>query len=73
MSVLGTVKEVLEASTSSTNRGDGVEESNGAYWCYDCEERILDLDVDGDHTPDCPECGDPMEFERSVGSTGCAC
>lgn len=73
MSVLGTVREILEASTSSPNRGGGTQESKGAYWCHDCAERVLDLDVEADATPDCPECGDPMEFERSVGSTGCAC
>lgn len=73
MSVLGTVKELLDASTSSANRGDGRQESKGAYWCHDCGERILDLDVDADTDPDCPECGDPMEFERSIGSTSCAC
>lgn len=73
MSVLNTVKEVLAASTQSTNRGDGTSESEGAYWCHDCAERILDLDVEGDEPPACPECGDEMEFERSAGSTGCAC
>ncbi len=73
MSVLGTVKEILRASTASPNRGDGVETSDGAYWCYDCEERVLDLDVEGESAPECPQCGDPMAFERSVGSTGCAC
>lgn len=73
MSVLGTVKEVLQASTSSTNRGDGTAESKGAYWCNDCGERVLDLDVEGDEPPSCPNCGESMEFERSAGSTGCAC
>jgi rubrerythrin len=73
MSVLGTVKEMLEASTSSTNRGAGTQESKGAYWCHDCGERVLDLDVEGETPPSCPNCSDEMEFERSVGSTGCAC
>lgn len=73
MSVIGTVREILEASTSSPNRGSGTEESKGAYWCNDCSERILDLDVEGDDPPACPECGDEMTFERSAGSTGCAC
>lgn len=73
MSILSTVKDVLEASDQSTNRGDGTAESKGAYWCHDCNERILDLDVEGEEPPACPACGDEMAFERSPGSTGCAC
>ncbi|MBX0321881.1 hypothetical protein EGH21_02430 [Halomicroarcula sp. F13] len=74
MSILTTVKEVLQASTQSANRGDVTEEmSNGAYWCDDCDERIRDVDVEGEGPPDCPTCGDEMRFERSQGSTGCAC
>jgi len=73
MSVLSTVKEILQASSQSTNRGEGTAESEGAYWCHDCSERTLDLDVAGEEPPTCPGCGDEMEFERSAGSTGCAC
>lgn len=73
MSVIDTVKEILEASTQNPNRGDVTSESEGAYWCHDCNERVLDVKVDGEGTPDCPQCGDAMEFERSAGSTGCAC
>lgn len=74
MGVLGTIKETLQASTQSANRGDGTErESKGAYWCHDCSERIRDVDVEGKRAPDCPSCGEEMAFERSVGSTGCAC
>lgn len=73
MSVLNTVKDMLAASNQSPNRGDGTTESKGAYWCHDCSERILDLDVEGEGPPSCPSCGDEMEFERSVGATGCAC
>ena len=74
MSVLRTVKEVLQASTQNPNRGDDVETgSEGAYWCTDCGERIRDVDVEGDGAPDCPSCGEEMEFERSVSTTGCAC
>ena len=73
MGLIGTLKDTLAASTQSANRGDVTEtESEGAYWCHDCAERIRDVDA-GDGTPTCPECGDEMEFERSVGSTGCAC
>jgi len=67
------VKEALEASTQSADRDGGTTESEGAYWCHDCGERILDLDVEGEAPPTCPECGDEMAFERSAGSTGCAC
>ncbi|WP_338730139.1 hypothetical protein [Haladaptatus sp. DJG-WS-42] len=73
MGLLDTLKETFEASTQSANRGGGNEESKGAYWCHDCAERILDLNVDGETPPSCPACGDDMEFERSPGSTGCAC
>lgn len=73
MSVLGTVKEILRESTQNPNRGDGATESTGAYWCHECEERIPDGDVDGESAPDCPGCGEAMTFDRSPGSTGCAC
>jgi predicted nucleic acid-binding Zn ribbon protein len=78
MGLLGTVTEVFKASTESGHRGDVTEtESVGAYWCHDCGERIRDVDVEGeladDESPDCPDCGDPMEFERSKSTTGCAC
>ena len=73
MSVLTTIKEMLEASTQSTNRGQSMEQSAGAYWCDDCSERLLDPEVDGDEAPSCPECGEEMQFERSPGSTACAC
>lgn len=73
MSVIDTVKEILEASTQNPNRGEEKSESSGAYWCNDCGERILDLAVEGEAPPDCPECGDEMTFERSAASTGCAC
>jgi tRNA(Ile2) C34 agmatinyltransferase TiaS len=73
MSVISTVKELLEASSQNPNRGEGATESKGAYWCHDCAERVLDVDVAGETPPTCQDCGDEMEFERSAGSTGCAC
>ena len=74
MSFFETVRDVLAASTQSANRGeDGTVESKGAYWCDDCGERVLDIDVDGETPPDCPGCGAAMTFERSPGTTGCAC
>lgn len=73
MSVLGTVREVLAASSQSANRGTGEAESEGAYWCNDCGVRIRDVDVEGEAPPSCPECGDEMGFERAAASTSCAC
>lgn len=74
MGVLNTVTEVLRASSQNPDRGgDATRESVGAYWCHDCSERIRDVDVEGDGPPACPSCGDEMTFERSAGSTGCAC
>lgn len=74
MSVLESRTEVLQASTRSAGLGsDPTRQSDGAYWCHDCEERVLDLDVAGDETPECPGCGDEMTVERSVDATGCAC
>lgn len=74
MSVLSSVKDILQASTANPNRGEASEpESKGAYWCNDCGVRIRDIEVEGDEPPHCPDCGDEMTFERSAGSTGCAC
>ncbi|AUV83693.1 hypothetical protein C2R22_20275 [Salinigranum rubrum] len=73
MGLFSTLSETLRASTSSTDRGGSGEQSKGAYWCHDCSERLLDLDVEGDEPPTCPDCGAEMTFERSPGSTGCAC
>lgn len=74
MGMLTTVKEILQASTESANRGDVTDEqSAGAYWCDDCDVRIRDVDVEGSDAPGCPDCGETMRFERSPGSTGCAC
>ncbi|MFC7254293.1 hypothetical protein ACFR97_01850 [Haloplanus litoreus] len=73
MGLLDTITDTLRASSAATNRGDGRGESKGAYWCHDCGERRLDLDVAGDDPPTCPSCGEAMTFERSPGSTGCAC
>ncbi|PSQ17675.1 hypothetical protein BRD00_06970 [Halobacteriales archaeon QS_8_69_26] len=74
MSLLATVREILESSTQSPNRGEATTtESKGAYWCDDCDVRIRDVDVEGEEPPSCPDCGDEMRFERSAASTGCAC
>jgi Zn finger protein HypA/HybF involved in hydrogenase expression len=74
MGLLSAISDVLEASTQSTSRGDVTQnDSEGAYWCHDCEERIRDVAVESETAPDCPGCGDTMSFERSKNTTGCAC
>ncbi|SFR32030.1 zinc-ribbon domain-containing protein [Halogeometricum limi] len=73
MGILGTLKDAFEASTQSSDRGTGTDETLGSYWCHDCAERIPARDVKGDDAPSCPDCGDEMDLERSPGSTGCAC
>ena len=68
MSLFQTVRDALQSSSARST-----ERSKGAYWCHDCDERVLDIDVEGDEPPACQVCGDKMEFERSTGPTGCAC
>lgn len=79
MGLLDTVTEVLSASTSRAPSDGGDDGSSGAYWCDGCGVRVRDVAVDeegldrtGEGTPRCPDCGDPMRFERATGS-GCAC
>jgi hypothetical protein len=64
MRLVGIITETLKASTEAANRGGTGDSSAGAYWCHDCDERIRDMDVEGDDPPDCPDCGAAMEFER---------
>lgn len=71
MSLLQTVRDLFEGPGTATRRP--TDESKGAYWCHHCDERIRDVDVAGSEPSDCPGCGDTMEFERSVGTSGCAC
>ena len=73
MSVLATVKELLQSADSTGQNSHAGEQSKGAYWCHDCDERVPDVKVANDETPACPNCGDEMEFERSPSSAGCAC
>lgn len=76
MGVLDTVSSALSDRNESSD--DGASASRGAYWCDDCNVRVLDVEVDerglarNDGTPVCPECGDEMRFERSH-ADGCAC
>lgn len=72
MGIVNTVKEILQASGQTTNRGSGTETSKGAYWCNDCTERIPAAKTD-EEPPTCSSCGEQMELERSPGTTSCAC
>lgn len=72
MGFVNTVREILQASSQSANRGDGTDDPVGAYWCNDCTERITVADAESE-PPSCPQCGDEMDLERSPGTTGCAC
>ncbi|TKX76108.1 hypothetical protein EXE46_00900 [Halorubrum sp. GN11_10-6_MGM] len=79
MGIIDTVTDALTGSTQSAPGTAGDDGSEGAYWCDDCGVRVRDVDVDaegldrdGEGVPKCPDCGDPMRFERATGS-GCAC
>lgn len=74
MGIVNTVREVLQASSQTTNRGDGDDQETptGSYWCDDCTERIIAEEAD-EQPPSCPSCGEDMRLDRSPGSTGCAC
>lgn len=71
MGLFGTLKDAIESSGTAT--GSVQSDSKGAYWCHDCQQRIIDTEVEGDGPPDCPDCGDAMEFERSPDSSSCSC
>ncbi|PSP77322.1 hypothetical protein BRC81_10100 [Halobacteriales archaeon QS_1_68_20] len=73
MSVLGTVKELLESTNPQERGGTATGSSKGAYWCDDCDRRIPDADHEGTTPPTCPDCGEEMTFERSVDSASCSC
>lgn len=70
MSLLASVKDMFG---SPATESAGTKESKGAFWCNDCSERILDVDVPGAEPPDCPSCGNTMKFERTPDSGACAC
>jgi len=65
---MGLLDSITSAFESPTDRSD--DDSKGAYWCDDCDNRIRDVDIEGE--PNCPGCGDEMRFERSTGRD-CAC
>jgi len=65
---MGLLDSITSAFESPTDRSD--DDSKGAYWCDDCDNRIRDVDIEGE--PNCPDCGGEMRFERSTGRD-CAC
>lgn len=72
MGIINTVRDVLQASTQSANRGEGTDDPVGSYWCDDCTERLPATEDDAE-PPACPACGETMRLDRSPGTTGCAC
>lgn len=79
MGIVDTITETLKSSRPHAPDEGGDDGSSGAYWCDDCGVRVRDVDVDDeglpladDGTPECPDCGDQMRFERSHAG-GCAC
>ncbi|WP_459820305.1 hypothetical protein [Halorubrum luteum] len=77
MSLIDAISDALTPSPQGTT-GDG-DDATGSYWCDDCTVRVLDVEVDAeglDRDPDgvplCPDCDEPMRFERT-GGPGCAC
>lgn len=71
MGVFDTVKGVLGGSTGSATSRETEPDWTGAYWCLECDHRMVDAEADGED-PSCPECGGEMEFERTMNS-GCGC
>lgn len=75
MSFVSTLKDALTA----TREKPGTTKSgpSGAFWCTECDERLLpseaDVAPDSDDEQSCPNCGSRMRFERSPDSGDCAC
>lgn len=79
MGIVDKVSAALSGSAELEENDVNADASRGAYWCDDCSVRVRDvtvdddgLDRDEDGTPLCPDCGDPMRFERTH-ANGCAC
>jgi predicted amidophosphoribosyltransferase len=68
MSFIETVKDALTEQPAAKSQPD--DGSKGAYWCDDCNNRIRDINLEGE--PVCPDCGEEMRFERATGRD-CAC
>lgn len=74
MSFVNTIKDAL----TETREKPGTQEGpKGAFWCTECDERLLpneaDVAPDSDDTQSCPSCGSEMRYERSPDSADCAC
>ncbi|NHX36259.1 MULTISPECIES: hypothetical protein [Halolamina] len=78
MGIVSTIQDALTTESASPST-EPESKSTGAYWCDDCDVRVRDVDVepegldrDDEGTPECPDCGSAMRFERSH-ADGCAC
>jgi DNA-directed RNA polymerase subunit RPC12/RpoP len=71
---MGLIDNVRDAFASPSPKGRPDDGSEGAYWCDDCDNRLRDVELDVEPGEDvaCPDCGEPMRFERSSGRD-CAC
>lgn len=76
MSFVTTIKDAL-TSTREKPGSASTEAPAGAFWCTECDERLLASDAevapDSDEDQHCPSCGGLMKFERSPDSGSCAC
>lgn len=71
MGILESIRNAVDAIEPETEDRAALA---GAYWCDDCSVRdpVTDDEVD-DGSRLCPDCGEPMRFERSPDSGDCAC
>lgn len=76
MSFVTTIKDALTSTREKPGR-TSTDRPAGAFWCAECDERLLasDADVapDSDEDRHCPTCDSTMKFERSPDSGSCAC
>lgn len=75
MSLVSTLKGALTATREKP--GAASAGPSGAFWCTECDERLLASEADvapgSDEEQPCPGCGSRMAFERSPDSGDCAC
>lgn len=71
MGLIDSVSDIVE-EVGPDRDGPDEPTSEGSYWCTDCGTRIRDIDAEGNTPPTCPECGEPMTFERQP-PDDCAC
>ncbi len=73
MGLLDSVRDTLGEAGPKKQETESGTQSKGAWWCMDCSERIRDVEYEGEGTPNCPSCGETMEWEGSPDGPGCAC